>query len=122
MKVQEARQLFMEEVEKRYRVPFLIWANYDIEEEQGVELSANYLSAYTKKVIGADMTGYDKYLIDLHEKLPVITAIGYADPSGKVYNPEKPSEYDDLLLEYQMIQYNGLIDSKHRVKGFFDMD
>ena len=112
----------MEEVEKRYRVPFLIWANYDIEEEQGVELSANYLSAYTKKVIGADMTGYDKYLIDLHEKLPVITAIGYADPSGKVYNPEKPSEYDDLLLEYQMIQYNGLIDSKHRVKGFFDMD
>ncbi len=112
----------MEEVEKRYRVPFLIWANYDIEEAQDVELSANYLSAYTKKVIGADMTGYDKYLMDLYEKLPSITAIAYMDPSGKVYNPEKPSEYDDLLKEYQMIQYNGLIDSRNRVKGFFSMD
>lgn len=31
--------------EKKQMVPFVLWANYDIPEEEGVELSLNYLSA-----------------------------------------------------------------------------
>lgn len=33
-----------EELSRRYKVPFIIWANYDIEETTGVETSANYLA------------------------------------------------------------------------------
>ena len=31
--------------QKKQMVPFVLWANYDIPEAQGVELSLNYLSA-----------------------------------------------------------------------------
>ncbi len=34
----------MKKQKERYVVPFVIWANYDIAEEQDVEISANYLS------------------------------------------------------------------------------
>ena len=108
-------------VELRYHVPFMIWANYDIEEQSDVELSANYFGAYTKQVIGLNLTGYDKYLLDLHEKLPSITSVAYIDAEGNVYNPDEPSDYDPLIKEYQMIQYNGLIDGKHRVEEFFNL-
>ena len=39
--------LTQEEQADRYKVPFFIWANFDIEEESGVETSANYLASRT---------------------------------------------------------------------------
>ena len=119
----------------------MIWANYDIgagdeaadaaaeetsgsaeESDEGdVVLSANYINAYLKQLLGMPMTGFDKYLMDLHEELPVINAICYEDAEGNVYDPEEPSKFDDRLNEYEQIQYNGLIDYKDRVNGFFNL-
>ena len=36
-----------EEEALRYKVPFFIWANFDIEAENDLEISANYLAAKT---------------------------------------------------------------------------
>ena len=116
----------------------MIWANYDIgadsdaasdaaseeaggKDEGDVVLSANYINAYLKQLLGMPMTGFDKYLMDLHEELPVINAICYEDAEGNVYDPEEPSKFDDRLNEYEQIQYNGLIDYKNRVNGFLNL-
>lgn len=124
--------------ELTHKVPFMIWANYDIGEDSSaasdaaaeeaggkdegdVVLSANYINSYLKQLLGMPMTGFDKYLMDLHKELPVINAICYEDAEGNVYDPEEPSKFDDRLNEYEQIQYNGLIDYKDRVNGFFNL-
>ena len=54
----------VEKSETRYKVPFIIWANYDIQEKDDVEISANYLRPYLLQTVGASMTGHDKFLMD----------------------------------------------------------
>ena len=111
----------MEWTEKKYRVPFLIWANYDIEEKEDVVMSINYLGPYLKDVIGMPKTGFDKYLSELQKTLPVITPVCYIDPEGKIHDPTQKSDFDKKLSEYSIIQYNGLIDRNDRIEGFFEL-
>ena len=108
----------LEDTKNKYTVPYIIWANYDIQEEQ-VNMSANYLSAYLMKVIGGKMTGYQKYLLDLYEKVPMITANAYQGADGVLHELDDKSEYSDLIKEYQMIQYNNLFDYKNRLEKFY---
>lgn len=104
-----------------YAVPYLIWANYDIEEEE-IDMSANYLSSYLLKILDADMPGFNKYLLDLQERIPVITANGYVGDDGKLHGWEDETAYTTALNEYRILQYNNLFDSDHRVNDFFYLD
>ena len=108
----------LEEQIRRFEVPYIIWANYDIEEEQR-DMSANYLGAYALKTAGVSLTGYQKYLLELMEKVPVVTQYGYIGEDGVVRDLKEESEYSPLLQEYAMVQYNYLMDGKNRVETFF---
>ena len=78
----------LERSELQYRVPFMIWANFDIKEKKNVDISANFLHPYLLKMLGQPMTGYDKFLLDLHKQIPFSTAIAYKDKNGKLYLTE----------------------------------
>jgi hypothetical protein len=111
-----------EDLETEYHVPFMIWANYDLPEEDGINLSANYLFPYMQERIGGRLSAFDQYLLDLYEEIPVITTQGYMDKKGNLYDLEDDSSpYADRILEYKMIQYNGMVDSKHRNDTFFHL-
>lgn len=101
-----------------YEVPYIIWANYDIREEQA-DMSANYLSSYLLKVMGTNMTGYNKFLLDLQKSVPIITANGYIGDDGVLYDWEQESSYEDVINEYRMVQYNNLFDTDNRAEEFF---
>ena len=116
----KAEDFTLEDTKNRYTVPYLIWANYDIQEEE-IDMSANYLSAYLMKVIGGKMTGYQKYLLDLYEQVPVITANAYQGKDGVLHGLDEISEYSYKIREYQMIQYNNLFDSSNRVADFYQL-
>jgi phosphoglycerol transferase MdoB-like AlkP superfamily enzyme len=103
---------------KMYQTPYVIWANYDIEEETR-DMSANYLSSYLLKLIGGKMTGYNKYLLDLMEKVPVLSAICYIGDDGVVYETGEESKYSELIRDYQNVQYNNMFDTDHRIEDFF---
>ena len=113
--------------ELTHKVPFMIWSNYDItsvkpENKQGeLYLSANYISPYLKQLLGMPMTGFDKYLMDMYNELPVINAICSKDAAGNIYAPDDSTEFDKRLNEYEQIQYNGLIDYRNRVDEFFNL-
>ena len=111
--------LSQEELLKKYQVPFIIWANYDIEETEIDKMSANYLSSYVMTEAGLETSPYQKFLLDLYEKLPVINAMGAIDAEGNYYESGLDSPYADLVKEYQIFQYNNLIDTKHTVDSFF---
>lgn len=112
-------ELTSEELMKKYQTPFIIWANYDIEETTIDKMSANYLSAYVTSEAGLKTTPYQKFLMKLYEKLPVISAMGAYDADGYYYESAKETPYSDMVQEYQILQYNNLIDTDHTVDSFF---
>lgn len=107
-----------EEKTNYYSTPYVIWANYDIEEAE-LDMSANYLSSYVANLAGLQLTGYNKYLLDLQKTIPIISAACYTDKDGNVYNLDEKSKYSDLIEEYQIVQYNQLFDVKNRHDEFF---
>ena len=107
-----------EEKTNYYSTPYVIWANYDIEEAE-LDMSANYLSSYVANLAGLQLTGYNKYLLDLQKTIPVISAACYTDKDGNVYDLDEKSKYSDLIEEYQIVQYNQLFDIKNRHDEFF---
>ncbi len=115
---QSTTTLSTEDTAKMYQVPYVIWANYDIEEES-LDMSANYLSSYLLNLSGNKMTGYNKYLLDLMKKVPIISAICYKGDDGVLHANGEESEYSELIKQYQMIQYNNMFDTENRVDNFF---
>ncbi len=103
-----------EEIAKRYQTPFVLWANYDIEEAEGIEISANYLSSLLMDTAGLPKTAYQKFLTGLRRKLPVITANFCIDADGNFYSADEFDALEELLNDYEIIQYNHLFDEKNR--------
>ena len=50
-----------EEMMRRYEVPFLIWANYDIDKKTVEKTSMNYLQTILMGTIDGDLTGFQKF-------------------------------------------------------------
>ena len=96
-----------EEQADRYKVPFFIWANFDIEEETGVETSVNYLEKKTLLAAGVPMDGYFTYLSVFSETVPVISANHVTLADGTFTNADDQSE---LLSDYKGYQYYRLFD------------
>lgn len=109
----------LQEAQKRYIVPFVIWANYDIQDEQVDQISLNYLQSLLFEKAGIPMTGYQKFLSDLREKLPVITANVMIDHEGHYYAAGDETPYDDLIDIYKSFQYNYLFDEKEKRTQLF---
>lgn len=113
-------KLTEEENMELYQVPFVIWANYDIEESQNEIISLNYLAARMMEAGHMDAPPYFKFLSDLQKEVPVITVNGFFGADGKFYTSNESSPYDEVLQQYRLLQYNNLIDSDNRIENFFD--
>ena len=111
-----------EEMMRRYEVPFLIWANYDIDKKTVEKTSMNYLQTILMETIDGELTGFQKFQQDLQKEIPVLTSNGYWGADGKFYSvDDKNSPYYDLIQEYAILQYNDLTDYKNRVEDFFEL-
>ena len=108
-----------EELLKKYQVPFIVWANYDIKEKTIDKMSANYLGAWVMKEAGLSISPYQEFLLDVRKELPVLNAMGCIDKDGKYYEIALDTPYKELVSEYQIMQYNNLIDTKNTVNSFF---
>lgn len=96
--------------QKKQMVPFLLWANYDIPEAEGVELSLNYLSTLLMDTANLPMTGYQQFLKGLYEQMPVVNAMGLRDAAGVWYALEDPlpEALSAAVEEYKTLQYNNI--------------
>lgn len=105
-----AENATLEDKQKQYRSSFVIWANFDIEEQEDVFISANYLRSFLLQTAGMELSSYDKFLLKVREKYPAISAIGYCDKEGKWY---ETSEMEDTLLkQYSWLNYYNVFDKK----------
>lgn len=118
----DLNSLNIKEMQKKYTVPFVIWANYDIKEKDNVNLtSANYLSTLMLQQTNLKLTPYNQYLEELQKQIPAINANGYVTKDGKNVETQNEEDKDKWLTNYQYLQYNSLLDHKHRVDSFFSV-
>ncbi len=107
------------EYRQKYTVPFLLWANYDISEDDVDNISANYLSTYLLKVAGLKKTSYNDYLWQLYQEIPVINAFFYIDNNNNIYSLSEDTEYSGLIREYKEVGYNNALEKKERLADYF---
>ena len=111
---------------KRYQVPFMIWANYDIQETEISQISINYLSTLMTETAGLELTDYQKFLLDMYQYIPSITANGFYDRQGNLYSWDDLDEADDeiqkWIREYRILQYNYLFDGEHRKDAHYQLE
>ena len=105
----DANSLDSEDQRLRYQVPYVIWANYDIEEGTGEDTSANYLAARVLQTAGVPTSAYQNYLLDLEKDYPVISAVRVEKADGTETNSKEEKKG---LLQYQQLQYYSLFDEK----------
>lgn len=103
----------------KYKVPFVIWANYDIEEDYIEAMSANYLSSYLLELAGLKGTAYNSYLMLLYNEIPVINALFYMDKDYRLYALSEDSQYSKLIQEYKYVGYNNALDKKNRLEKYY---
>lgn len=116
-------ELTQEELQTRYHTPFMIWANYDIDEATVENISANYLSTLLTQTAGLEQTTYNKYLAALYQSIPVIDSVGYKGADGMVYDSkDTTSPYASLIDNYNRVTYNNLIDASNRDWTLFTLD
>ncbi len=100
-------------VQKKHTVPFMIWTNYESNEENVPIISLNFLASKMLKNAGIGLTPYFSYLDNLNTKLSAINFYGYLlnNTDTFVRNSEASKEVEELLYEYKVLQYKNIFDS-----------
>lgn len=111
-------EISLKETELMHQTPFFIWANYDISAEEINSISLNYLATKVMDVSNLKKSGYQLFLSDMYQELPVVSGFGYEDKKGKVYSYRVDKEYESTLNDYHILQYNNMFGK--RINHFFD--
>jgi len=80
----------VEDAKLRYQVPYVIWANFDIEEAKNKDTDISFLAAEVMETAGMQTTAYQKLLLDIKE------------------HPES----EEYLEKYKIVQYYYVFDYK----------
>lgn len=115
---------------ERYEVPFVLWANYDIDEEAVREeisydfseydiFSINYLSTMLFEAAGLPMSPFQRYMKDIMKDYPVLTANMFLDSQGVYFGVNMTQSLPEELKDYAILNYNLLFDAKHRKNEWY---
>ena len=92
-----------------------------LEGQEIQQISLNYLSGLLLRSAGLQGTGYTKFVEQVRQVFPVITANGMIDREGSYYKIGESTPYDDLLNEYAMLQYNNAFGLRGKAEGLFSI-
>lgn len=106
--------------ESRYKVPYVIWANYELSDTESHEISINYLSALLAETAGLPMTAAQKYALALCEKYPVINSRCIISSDGSL-SPVSDYESINELCKYSYLQYAYLFDAENLPSAFWSL-
>lgn len=99
--------LSLEESQKRYVTPYVLWTNYGVKKltKSENDISANRFCDKIKSYAGLEKNSYEKFIHAFSEVIPLINANGYMDYKGDWYGYEEESPYLSMLHSYHVIQY-----------------
>lgn len=121
----DSNNLTTEQLQLRYQVPYVIWANFDIDEATQQDTSVNYLAANALRVAGIETSDYQNFLLELEEEYPIISSVRTEvkedaseetsddktnDKSDSTSGNNKDDTAEDMLDNYKILQYYRLFD------------
>ncbi|MCR5499162.1 MAG: LTA synthase family protein [Acetatifactor sp.] len=95
----------------KYTVPYIMWANYDVDWVEEEMVSVNYLSAMLKKSVGLPLTSFDNLRLAAMEDVPVLTKAFCAGSNGFITN-NSVARASGNVKAYELIQYKRMFDDK----------
>lgn len=101
-------EMTMDDYMGKYKVPFVFWANYDLPDDSIEITSLNFLKQYLMDYAGIEKSNYDEFLTQLSETMPAMTFVGYYGADGHAYSHLEQTEYDALIEDYSVVQYDML--------------
>ena len=115
----------LEDIQKRYATPFVLWANYDIEEADGVVIGNNLVENLLLKQAGIELPLYNQYVEEVSKSIPVMNVNGYMDKKGVWHNygSDETEEESELIDNYKILQYGYYSDTdKETMSKLFEME
>lgn len=103
---------------QKYIVPYVIWANYDVDWEAYGDMSANYLPAVLTESAGLQLPPFYQYLMELYEEYPILTKRGCYDRDGNFIDIEEIWD-SEWIYQYRMFQYDQLYVEEYQ-QGIFE--
>ena len=104
-------------------VPYIIWTNYDMTEEQinglkpkGGVTSFNYLAGDVMRAAGFELNSYFASIESVREEIPSLSSSGYFLKDGSVRSSESglpDGAAGDRMRYYMYLQYNILFDDNN---------
>ncbi len=100
----------------KYRVPYVIWANFELPEVELKDTSINYLMQEVLALAGLETNEYGNFLNNLYEYIPSLSLGGYFDSAGNYYSyDDKTAPYQDLIAQYKILEYANIFDVQDEV-------
>lgn len=114
----------LDEVQKKYMVPFFVWTNYESEEDVIELTSLNYLSNIMYKKAGIPLPAYNRFLEDVQVSIPAINSNGYYSINNGQFIDigEAEGEEEEILNMYNQMEYNYIFDKNNKNSYFFGID
>jgi arylsulfatase A-like enzyme len=115
----DATEESLEDVQKHYQVPFVIWNNFGLKKDESIDLtSVNYLGAILAQQAGLPMSAQQKFLRLMQKQIPALAAGAYVGEDGAFHSWSQRGQDEKnkgLINDYQMLEYNHLMDVKNRL-------
>ena len=95
--------------ECNYTVPYLMWANYDVDWETQDMISLNYLSAVLKQNAGLPADKWDAFRLEAMQTYPAVNSYGALSADGS-FIPLKEALQSDVMKKYHDLEYYRIFD------------
>ena len=103
------------------KIPFVVWANYDIETKTDELTSINYLPEYLYDIAGLSKPAYTKAISEIQKTVPIINGKGYYSISKQRFLPLEYAKDKEkkAINDYAQMQYNNVFDNENKNKKLF---
>ena len=96
-----------EYLEEKYQVPYVVWANYDLDGPEVPRISPGFLHSLFLDYADIQMSDYDRQIYECMQKYPAINVLGCYDAEGNYY-PTTQIDEDEVLADYKKSAYYSL--------------
>ncbi len=103
-------------------VPFMIWANYEIDERDVGAIGMNSVVPLLLDVANVQMIPYYHYIRELTEDVPMLGGFGMImDKDGNIHSYYDDTEYSARAWKYLGLAYNN-INGEEKFKAWFHLN
>lgn len=102
--------------ESNYTVPYVMWANYEVDWKEQEITSLNYLSAILKQNAGLPADSWDTFRMKLMQQYPAINSYGVVDAEGNYLKLNDVITESNDVKEYRNLQYYRTFDAAKQTK------